>query len=307
MILAPRLRARSRVALVAPAGPLAPGAVECAAARVSDWGWEPVVGEHARGRIGYLSGRDDARAADFNAALRDPYNDAIWCLRGGYGVMRILDRLDWDALAARPRPVIGYSDNTAIHLAIQRLGLVSFHGPHPATERFNDFSRDVLFRVLADDAPAGPLPFPADSPGRAETIVPGIAEGPLLGGNLSLLASTVGTPYAIRAEGAILFLEEVGEAAYKLDRLLSQLRLAGVLDRLAGIAVGAISEMPDAGRPDTPTGADVIRDLLGGLGIPVAMGFPFGHIEDNWTLPMGIRARLDADAGTLELVEAAVA
>lgn len=307
MILAPRLRARSRVALVAPAGPLPPGAVERAAARVSEWGWEPVVGENARGRLGYLSGNDDARAADFDAALRDPHNDAIWSLRGGYGVMRIVDRLDWGALAARPRPVIGFSDNTAIHLAIQRLGLVSFHGPHPATELFNDFSRDTLFRVLADDAPAGLLPFPEDSPGRADTIAPGVAEGPLLGGNLSLLASTVGTPYAIRAEGAILFIEEIGEAAYKLDRLLSQLRLAGVLDRLAGIAIGAINEMPDAGRPDTPTAAEVVRDLLGGLGIPVAMGFPFGHVEDNWTLPMGIRARLDADAGTLELLEAAVA
>ncbi len=306
MIRPPRLPSRPRVSLVAPAGPLAHGAVDCAAERIFDWGWDPLVGRNARGRLGYLSADDDARVADFNAALRDPTNDAIWCLRGGYGVMRIIDRLDWQALAARPRPVIGYSDNTALHLQIQRLGLVSFHGPHPAADVFSDFSRDALLRAVTDDAPAGPLPFPDWSEGRAETIVAGVAEGPLVGGNLSLVAATVGTPYAIRAEGAILFLEEVGEASYKLDRLVTQLRLAGVLDGVAGIAIGAITEVTDAGRPDTPSAPEVIRDLLGGLGVPVALDFPFGHVDDNWTLPMGVRARLDAGAGTLELVEGAV-
>ena len=295
MIRPPRLASRPRVALVAPAGPLAPGAVDCAAERILDWGWDPLVGRSARGRLGYLSADDDARAADFNHALRDPANDAIWCLRGGYGVMRIIDRLDWAALAARPRAVIGYSDNTALHLAIHRLGLVGFHGPHPATADFSEFSRDALLRVLTDDAPAGVLPFPDG--GRALTITPGIAEGPLVGGNLSLVAATMGTPYQIQAEGAILFLEEIGEASYKLDRLLTQLRLGGVLDRVAGIAIGAITEVTDAG---------LIRDLLGGLGVPVALDFPFGHIDDNWTLPMGVRARLDAGPGTLELVEGAV-
>ncbi len=306
MIRPPRLPSRPRVSLVAPAGPLAHGAVDCAAERIFDWGWDPLVGRNARGRLGYLSADDDARVADFNAALRDPTNDAIWCLRGGYGVMRIIDRLDWQALAARPRPVIGYSDNTALHLAIHRLGLVGFHGPHPATADFSDFSRDGLLRLLVDDTAAGVLPFPEDSEGRALTITSGVAEGPLVGGNLSLVAGTMGTPYQIQAEGAILFLEEIGEASYKLDRLLTQLRLGGVLDRVAGIAVGAITEVTDEGRPDTPSGADVIRDLLGGLGVPVALDFPFGHIDDNWTLPMGVRARLDASAGTLELVEGAV-
>ena len=306
MIRPPRLPSRPRVALVAPAGPLAPGAVDCAAERILGWGWDPVVGSNARGRLGYLSADDEMRAADFNDALRDPSNDAIWCLRGGYGVMRIIDRLEWHALAARPRPVIGYSDNTALHLEIHRRGIIGFHGPHPATADFSDFSRDALFRVLTDDAPAGLLPFPAWSEGRAQTIAPGVAEGPLVGGNLSLVAATMGTPYQIQPEGAILFLEEVGEASYKLDRLLTQLRLGGVLDRVAGIAVGAITQVTDEGLPHTPTGAEVIRDLLGNLGVPVALDFPFGHIDDNWTLPMGVRARLDAGAGTLELVEGAV-
>ena len=306
MIRPAGLRRGSRVSLVAPAGPLAPGAVDRAAERVFEWGWEPVIGAHARGRSGYLSADDAGRAADFNAALRDPSNDAIWCLRGGYGAMRILDALDWAALAARPRAVIGYSDITAIHLGIQRLGAVSYHAPHPATPEFSDFSRDVFLRVLTEDAPAGVLPFPAWSEGRAETITPGVTEGPLVGGNLSLIAATLGTDYTIQTEGAILFLEEVGETAYKLDRLLTQLRLAGVLDRVAGVAVGAFSEIPDAGNPHIPPVVEVVRDRLGDLGIPVAMGFPFGHIDDNWTLPVGVRARLDADAGTLELLESAV-
>lgn len=306
MIRPPRLREGARVSLVAPAGPLAEGAVERAIERVRSWGWEPLLGEHAHGRTGFLAGDDEARAADFNAALRDPSNDAIWCLRGGYGTMRILDALDWGALAARPRPVIGFSDNTAIHLAIQRLGAVSFHGPHPATVDCNDFSRDTLLRVLSDDAPAGVLPFPAGSERRAETLTPGVAEGPLVGGNLSLVAATLGTPYAIRAEGALLFLEEVGESSYRLDRLFTQLRLAGVLDRVAGIVIGAFTEAPDADNPLMPTPAEILRERLAGLGVPIAIGFPFGHVEDNWTLPLGVRARLDAHAGTLELLQAAV-
>jgi muramoyltetrapeptide carboxypeptidase len=306
MIRPPALRPGARVALVAPAGPLGDGAVDRAVGRVRAWGFEAVVGEHARTRHGYLAAPDRERTADFNAALSDDSVDAIWCLRGGYGVMRILDEIDWPALARRPRPVIGFSDNTALHMAIRRHGVVSFHGPHPATEALTPFSADGLLRALTVADPAGVLPFPEDG-ARARTIAPGVAEGPLVGGNLSLVASTLGTPFAIQAEGALLFLEEVGEAAYRIDRLLSQLRLAGVLDAAAGIVIGGITEVPDAGTEHVPAIGEVLGELLGGLGIPVAYGFPFGHVDDNWTLPVGVRARLDAGAGTLELLEGAVA
>ena len=302
----PALFPGARVALVAPAGPLSASAVDLAEHRVREWGWEPVTGPSARGRHGYLSGTDAQRAADFNAALMDPSIDAVWCLRGGYGTMRILDDIRWDALADRPRPVIGFSDNTALHLAIHRRGIVSFHGPHPATRDFNAFSAHGLVRLLTSAEPAGIVPFPQGGADRAETLHPGAAEGPLVGGNLSLLASTLGTPYAMDAEGAILFIEEVGEPAYRVDRLLSQLRLAGVLRSIAGVAVGAFSESPDEGREGVPPLVEVLRDRLCDLGVPVAFGFPFGHVDDNWTLPMGVRARLDANAGTLELLEAAV-
>lgn len=303
MIRPPALRPGARVALVAPAGPVAPDAVDRAVDRVRAWGWEPRLGRHARGRHGYLSGTDAQRLEDLNDALRSD-TDAVWSLRGGYGTMRILEEIDWQALAARPRPVIGFSDNTALHLAIQRLGVVSLHGPHPAAADLTRFSEDGLLRALTVPEPAGRLPFPVGSPGRAETLRGGVAEGRLVGGNLSLLAATAGTPYAVRAEGAILFLEEVGETSYRVDRLLSQLRLARLLDGIAGVAVGTFSGCTVQSTPDNPSATDVLRDRLCDLGVPVAVGFPFGHVPDNWTLPLGARARLDADAGTLELLDA---
>lgn len=302
----PALVPGARVALVAAAGPIPEGGVDRAVARVEALGWQAVPGHACRSRDGYLAGSDAERAADLNAALRDPSIDAIWFLRGGYGTMRILDDIDWEALAARPRALIGFSDNTAVHLAAQRAGVVSFHGPHPHSVDFPDFARDGLLRVVADSAPAGVLPFPPDGGNRADTLVEGVAEGLLAGGNLSLLAATLGTPYAVQPAGAILFFEEIGEHAYRLDRLLTQLRLAGVLHAVAGIAIGAITDVPDSGREGVPRVEGVLRDRLGDLGIPVAVGFPFGHVDDNWTLPLGVRARLDATAGTLALLEPAV-
>ena len=305
MILPRAIPPGGRISLVAPAGPLAAEAVDRAAERVRAWGWEPVLGRNSLGRRGYLSGTDDERLADLQGAIDCAEGDAIWCLRGGYGTMRIIDRIDWAPLLRRPRPVIGFSDNTVIHLALRRLGMVSFHGPHPATEEFPDFSADLLRRLVSEPSPAGLLPFPEPG-GRATSLVDGVAEGELVGGNLVLLAATLGTDWALRADGAILFLEEVGEATYRLDRLLTQLRLAGALQGLRGVVVGALSECPDEDSDDTPPLAELLADRLGDLGVPVAHGFPFGHQPENWTLPVGVRARLDASAGTLELLEPAV-
>lgn len=301
MIRANALGTGARVALVAPAGPLADGAVDRALSRVADLGWEPVPGKYVRGRRGFLAGTDAERLHDLNAALTAPDIDGIWCLRGGYGTMRILDRIEWSALSRRPRPLIGFSDNTALHLAANRAGIVSFHGPHPAAETLTEFSAEVLKRMVSDPSAAGPLPFPAG--GSARTVVPGVAEGRLLGGNLSILAALCGTPYSPDAAGAIVFIEEVGEPGYRVDRLLSQLRMAGALTGVAGIAVGAFTENPDDGTPGLPSVTEILIDRLDGLGVPIASGFPFGHVDDNWTLPVGARARLDATAGTLEILE----
>ncbi|MGI9181351.1 MAG: S66 peptidase family protein [Longimicrobiaceae bacterium] len=306
MIRPPALRAGARVALVAPAGPVPAEAVDDAVERVRALDWEPALGRHARGRHGYLSGTDAERLEDLNEALRSTDNDAIWCLRGGYGTMRLLERVEWEALVRRPRPLIGFSDNTALHLAIHRHGVVSFHGPHPAAAEFPPFAEAALLAALTRPEPAGALPFPAGWP-RPETIVSGSAAGPLVGGNLSLIAATRGTPYQIQSEGAMLCLEEIGEAAYRLDRLLSQLHLAGVLRSVAGIALGAFTDCTDMRTAGMPSPLEVLRDRLAGLRIPVAAGLPFGHIPESWTLPLGVRARLDASARTLELLEPAVA
>ena len=298
MIRPPALRQGARVALVAAAGPLTGEAVDRAVDRVLAWGWEPVLGPHARERFGFLAGTDEQRHSDLARALLDDGVDAVWCLRGGYGTMRILEALPWSQVA--PRPVIGFSDNTALHLALQRQGIVSIHGPHPGGLDFPDFTRRELLRVLSPEA-AGLLPFPEGGPARAATLVGGVAEGRLVGGNLSMIVSTLGTPFAIQPEGKLLFLEEVGEVAYRVDRMLTHLRLAGVFRGVAGVIVG------DFDADANPGVEDVLRDRLGDLGVPVASGFPFGHVETTWTLPLGVQARLDADGGTLELLEPALA
>lgn len=306
MLLPTALPPNARISLVAPAGPLTPEALDRARVRLRSWGWQPLLGRNSSGRRGYLSGTDEERLADLQEAIDSATNDAIWCLRGGYGTMRLIDRVDWTALRERPRPLIGFSDNTVLHLALQRTGIVSFHGPHAATQALPPASARQLRRILTSPEPVGRLDFPTPN-GRAETIAGGTAEGRLMGGNLVLLAATLGTPWALDARDGILVLEEVGETTYRIDRLLTQLRLAGVFDEVRGIAVGSLSDCPDEGDSRMPSLSELLDDRLGDLGVPVAWGFPFGHQADNWTLPLGVRARFDATAGQLELLDAAVA
>lgn len=310
----PKLAPGSRIALVAPAGPLLErDDITRAAELCRALHYEPLLGDHAGHKYGYLAGTDDERVNDLNAALRDPSVDAIWCLRGGYGTMRILHRLDFEALARRPRALIGFSDITTILVtAVGRAGVVAFHGP-VARAAMPAFSRWHFERVLSCAEPAGRL---GRLPARPDVLIPrddrivtlfgGVAEGPLVGGNLTLLQCLIGTPYFPDLDGAILFIEEVGEALYRVDRMLAHLRLIGALDRLAGIVVGRFSELQRQ-IPDGALGLDeVLNTYFRPLGIPVGYGFPIGHIDDQWTLPLGVRARFDADAGELELLEAAV-
>jgi muramoyltetrapeptide carboxypeptidase len=276
-------------------------------------GYEGVVAAHADAKYGYLAGTDDVRLADFNQAVADPSLDAVWCLRGGYGTPRILAGVDYRSLAKAPKALIGFSDITALLLAVTRTAeLVTFHAP-VARGALTNFSREALQQVVGDTAPAGVLPAaPVSSQrvvateGRIVALAAGRAEGPLLGGNLTLLCHLVGTPYLPDPDGAILFIEDVGEELYAVDRCLAHLRLAGVLERVAGVAVGQFTDL----KRDTPSGAlgleEVLDSHLRPLGVPVAFGFPIGHIDDQWTLPIGVMARLDADGGTLEILESAV-
>jgi muramoyltetrapeptide carboxypeptidase len=311
----PRLARGSRVALVAPAGPLLDrDDLQRAEALCRALDYVPVLGSHAGARHGYLAGTDDDRLADLNGAIADPAIDAIWCIRGGFGITRILDRVDFEPLDRRPKIILGYSDITALLLAAMRhVGLVTFHGP-TARAPMPAFSRWHFERVLATAEPAGRLgrlPEPAGvlvpKDNRILPIRPGLAEGPLMGGNLSLLQCLVGTPHFPDLEGAILFLEDVGEDLYRVDRMLAHLRAAGVLASLAGVAVGRFTQL-QRHMSDGAFGFDeVLATYFEPLGIPAAFGFPVGHIDDQWTLPLGIRARLDAGAGELELLEPAVA
>ncbi len=314
LIRPPRLVPGSRVGLIAPAGPLlelddlARGQELC---RALDY--QPVLLPSAGARHGYLAGSDEERLADLNAALADPSLDAIWCLRGGYGMTRILDGVDFDALAARPRPFIGYSDITAFLIAAWHLtGIVTFHGPM-ARSPLTQFSRSHHHRVLTVSAPGGALgrlPPPAGvlvpRQNRIVPLRPGRAEGPLVGGNLTLLQCLLGTRHFPDLDGAILFLEDVHEELYRVDRMLAHLRMAGALDRLAGVAIGQFTELERRGADGAMGFDEVLATYFLPLGIPVAYGFPIGHVDDQWTIPIGVRARLDAGAGQLELLEAAV-
>lgn len=296
---------RARVALVAASGPVPEGGVDRAVGRVESLGWTPLTGSGARLSDRYLAGPDEVRLRDLQDAIDSADNDVIWLLRGGYGMMRLLPRLDLTALRERPRPLIGFSDVTALHLAARRQGIVTFHGPHAAASPLPDFSIAALQRVLEPRA-AGILPFPEGGSGRGTTLVPGVAEGRLVGGNLALLAATVGTPYQVDAAGRILFMEEIGEAAYRVDRLLTQLLLAGCFENVAGIALGGFTDRPDLDGSGYVDSLEIVAERLSNLGVPIVGDLPFGHIPSTWTLPEGVPARLDASAGTLEILEPAV-
>jgi muramoyltetrapeptide carboxypeptidase len=302
MIRPPRLRAGDRVALIAPAGPVSPQRIRAALQRCEELGLEAVLGRSARARKGYLAGDDTRRLADFEDAVADAGVAAVWALRGGYGTMRILPRLPLEELARRPKAFIGFSDNTAVHLALSRLGVVSFHGPHAGVTDFPPTTERAFRSVLFAAEAAGVLPAAEHGPPPAP-LVDGIAEGVLTGGNLALLAATCGTPWALRCRGAILVVEEVGEPVYRIDRMLSQLALSGCFGGIAGLAIGRISEV----QGETRDLRQLLAERAAELGVPAVVDLPFGHVSENWTLPLGVRARLDAGAGTLELLEPAVA
>jgi muramoyltetrapeptide carboxypeptidase len=298
----PAIPAAARVALVAPAGPLKiPADLDRAIENVRSFGWEPVVGDHARARHLYFAGTDAERLADLNTALRDDRIDAVWCLRGGYGAMRLLEGVDYDALRRRPKTVIGYSDITALHCAIAvRSGLASIHGPTARTNLTPFTERSLRAAVTRTGEPCGEAP-------KAQTIVPGRARGRLVGGNLALLMSLHGTPFQPDYDGAILVLEDVNEAPYRIERMLLQLRLSGALHRCAGIAYGSFtntSETEDKTLGGDRSVNDVLREAAEIVGVPAICGIPMGHIANQWSFPLGAEAELDADQKRLTVFAA---
>lgn len=309
----PRLRAGQTVGLIAPSSNVMENQdIGFAIDILKSFGFKVKTGQHLYERHGYLAGEDQARAADVNAMFKDPDVDAIFCLRGGYGSPRILPYLDYASIAKHPKVIIGYSDVTALLNAIYtQTGMVTFHGPI-AAQNFTDYTLSQFKQVLFDAQAATIAAPPAfeTAEGRAErdnritVITPGVAEGKLIGGNLSLMVKLVGTPYEPDYRGNILILEDVSEAPYRIDGMLTHLKLAGKLQQLAGIAFGKCSDCDIDG--NSLSIEQVLNDHLQPLGIPVIRGLMIGHIDDLATIPIGVRARLDTSQPGIQLLESGV-
>lgn len=290
-----RLRSGDRIAVVAPSGPVPEDRLRTGLDLLRGWDLEPVVAPHvldAHPTLGHLAGADRARARDLTEAYTDPSVAAVICARGGYGAQRMVDLVDWPAIrAAGPKPFVGYSDVTVLHEAFAvRAGFATLHGPMIATAAFlgDPRTRESLRATLF-------APETVRTPATGTTLVPGRAAGVTLGGCVSLLAADLGTPHARpSARGGLLLLEDVGEEPYRLDRILTQLLRSGWLDGVAGIALGSWEECG----PYEEVRA-LLADRLGGLGVPVVEGLGFGHDPAAPTVPLGVPAVLDADAGTL--------
>jgi len=295
-LLPPSLRRGARIGIAAPAGPVRPESFDKGLVYLERRGFELVRGSHLTARRGYLAGSDAERLDDLNRLLADPSLDALWFARGGYGSARIIEQVDLNPLRSRPKALIGYSDLTVLHAAVHRqLRLATFYGPHVSELGDPDlFDEASLWTALSGDPGELIYPFP-----RASVLRQGAAEGVLLGGCLSLLSSLVGTPFEVRTDGAILFLEDVGEEPYRIDRMLAHLRLAGRLRGIHGLVVGVMVGC-SAKEPanDLPL-AEILAAHLGDLEIPVVVDLQAGHVKGKMTLPLGRRVRLDTAAGHL--------
>jgi muramoyltetrapeptide carboxypeptidase len=310
------LRQGDTVGLVTPSTYVSdPDSLATAARTLDYFGLRMKMGRNVRKRAGYLGGTVAERLADLHEMFRDPEVKAVFAIRGGYGSEHLLDGIDYNLIRRNPKIFLGYSDITALHLAInKRAGLVTFHGP-VILSGFSEYTQTWFRKALFSTEPLGTLANPRETnrlrPRHAvRTIRPGKARGPLIGGNLTLISTTMGTPYEIETRGRILFLEDVGEEPYSIDRMLTQLRLAGKLSSAAGIVFGECRDCrPRDYQPSfnsTFTLGEVLDEILGQVKVPMFSGLTLGHTEDQLTLPEGVMTTLDADRGELTVEEAAV-
>ena len=309
----PALRKGDTIGIIAPASSMDDSLVRRAVRNISRRGYEVKLSTGYLKRRGYLAADDKTRAAELNTFFLDKSVKAILCLRGGYGSPRILDRLDYDGIRKNPKIFIGYSDITALLNGIHaKTGLVSFHGPMAKEFSIGDgltpYSEKYFWpvftpesRLFTDWGGSGPR-----GRGQLKTIAGGVAEGVLVGGNLSVLTCTIGTPYEARSDNCILFLEDVSEKPFRIDRMLNQLRLSGMLGKYKGVILGSFTGcLPLRG---SGIGLlDVFDHYFEELGVPVLSGYAAGHQPDQATLPIGARVRLDASAKKVSIIEAPVA
>lgn len=305
MIKPKALKLGGTIGIIAPASPTTDERVIKAQERLIQMGFKVKMGKSPYERYGYLSGTDVVRAEDINTMFKDKEVDGIICIRGGYGTPRILQLLDYQAIKDNPKIFVGYSDITALHIAFTQIaGLVTYHGPMVASDMigdFSDFSKDNLFRAIMNTEPMGKISNPEGE--EITTINGGIAEGTIIGGNLSLIADTIGTPYEIDVKGKILFIEEVGEEPYNIDRMLNQLRLSGKLQEANGIILGDFNDCESKKHDENLTLEQVINDQIKPIGKPTIYNLQAGHCNPMVTLPLGVKARLDADKKELIILE----
>ena len=292
-----------------------PERLEAAERTVRYFGLEPKWGKHVGQKWGYAGGTIDERLEDLHAMFADPAVKGVFCVRGGYAAGQLLDRVDYKLIRSNPKVFIGYSDITALHLAIRKhTGLVTFHGPVQLSA-FTNYTQECYRRALFEAKPLGDLTNPPESnllrpSHHLHTVRPGKARGTLVGGNLSLVAATMGTPYEVDTKGKIFFIEDVDESPYSIDRMLTQLRLAGKLQEAAGIIWGECADCRAKDyKPSFSDGSfttnEVVLNILGKLDIPVLSGLTIGHTDDQLTLPEGVMAELDASGLKLTILEAA--
>ncbi|MES2757230.1 MAG: LD-carboxypeptidase [Pseudomonadota bacterium] len=309
-----RLRDGDLVGLIAPGGYTSDGSIEKSVKKIESLGFRVKLGANLREVHGNYAGSVQQRLADLHAMFADPEVKAIWCIRGGSGCISLLASLDYALVRANPKILLGYSDITALHLAIhRRAGLVTFHGP-VASSGQSDYSTAHMLAVLMDPLPTYTIPMAMENQRRAQaephyairTVHGGKASGPLIGGNLSMVAALAGTPYAADFRNSILFLEDVNEAPYRIDRWMTQLDLSVGLGKAAGVVIGVCDKCGPGDEPSSLTLERTLDIHLQPLAIPAVTGYSFGHIRHQFTLPVGVRATLDTERQTLTLLEAAV-
>ncbi|MEK7724460.1 MAG: LD-carboxypeptidase [Acidobacteriota bacterium] len=320
-----RLKSGDTVGLIAPAGYADDAEFQRAVQNLEGLDFKVKLGKNVRQRYLYLGGTDKERVEDIHWAFQDSEVKAVWCLRGGYGITRLLPDLNFSLIKKNPKIVIGYSDITALLVAIhQNTGLVTFHGPG-GSSTYSDYTKNHVLNVLTN--PSAPYKIELSENNKAredqayktQTITKGKARGKLVGGNLTLLSVMNGTKFQLKdTKGKILFIEDVNEPPYKVDRMITQLRQAIDMRQLAGVACGIFTEnnrrpaatetqpTPQTNEPPETTTIDVIKDRLGDLGIPVIYGLSFGHIREQFTLPIGIEAEFDTESATVTFLESGV-
>ena len=295
MTIKPRaLKPGQAVGIVAPAGPINPDALDKGIELLTSLGFEPVLGSHLFEEQGYLAGSDISRLDDIHKMIGNTNIKAIFCARGGYGCMRLLDRIDYDLIRQNPKIIMGFSDITALLMSIwEKTGLITFHGP--LVTDLNHELKDNVHHMLNLLGGVNSLSIDLKS---ADTYFPGEAEGILMGGNLSLITHLIGTRYLPSLNGSILVIEEKGEAPYRLDRMLTHLRLSGIMKNIKGLIIGSLLECGSQEEIEK-----VLNNCLLDMSIPIVYSGPFGHGDENLALPLGVMARLDANNMLLKIIE----